>query len=177
MSGKIIIVLALLIITFSLAESDVVKLTDDNINDILQKNEVVMIKFYADWCGHCRAFAPEYERTAKLAKQQGKNYVFAELNGPENLKSAGSYNLQGYPTLKLIVKGAEFDFKEDRKADIILSFIEQKLRTPNKEIKTVEELKALKERKGLRVSQIRIINSAFSSGEILELSKHLENMH
>ncbi|WP_375577625.1 thioredoxin family protein [Marivirga tractuosa] len=69
------------------------KVTDLNLEDHLKKNEKVIIKFYADWCGVCKAFEPQFK---KMAEDANTDVKFLEINAPDNPKarlSAGVYSL------------------------------------------------------------------------------------
>jgi thioredoxin-like negative regulator of GroEL len=69
------------------------KVTDANLEAILENNERVVIKFYADWCGVCKAFEPQFK---KMAAEASKEVKFLEINAPDNPKSrisAGVYSL------------------------------------------------------------------------------------
>jgi thiol-disulfide isomerase/thioredoxin len=69
------------------------KVTDINLEDHLNDNERVVVKFYADWCGVCKAFEPQFK---KMAEESGDNVKFIEINAPDNPKarlSAGVYSL------------------------------------------------------------------------------------
>jgi len=50
--------------------SYVLQLEETNFEEMVQKYEQMLIKFYAPWCGHCKKLAPEYEAAAKALKQQ-----------------------------------------------------------------------------------------------------------
>jgi len=137
------------IISLSIAEGDVVVLTDETYEDTLAKNDVVMVKFFAPWCGHCKHFAPEYEAAAKQAKEQKKNYVLAELDATVHKKAAEKEKIEGFPTIKLFLKGKPIDYNGERTAAAVLSFIDKKTSPPSTELKTVDEIKAKKGVKGL----------------------------
>ncbi|HET8860536.1 thioredoxin family protein [Marivirga sp.] len=69
------------------------KVTDISLEDKLKSNERVVVKFYADWCGVCKAFDPEFQ---KMAEEAAENVKFLEINAPDNPKarmSAGVYSL------------------------------------------------------------------------------------
>lgn len=69
------------------------RVTDINLEEHLNKYEKVVVKFYADWCGVCRAFEPQFK---KMAEEAGEDVKFLEINAPDNPKarlSAGVYSL------------------------------------------------------------------------------------
>jgi protein disulfide-isomerase A6 len=50
------------------SNSDVIELTDDNFDQVLQGVEIWVVEFYAPWCGHCQRLVPEYTKAAKALK-------------------------------------------------------------------------------------------------------------
>lgn len=133
-----------------MADGDVVTLTDENYEAQIKANPIIMVKFYAPWCGHCKAFAPEYEKAAKMIKEQKKTYVLADLDATVHKASAEKNKVQGFPTIKLFLNGIPMDYDADRKAEAVIAFIDKKTSPPSTELKTAAELKAKKEEKGLR---------------------------
>jgi thiol-disulfide isomerase/thioredoxin len=68
--------------------------TDADFAQILKDNNRVVVKYYADWCGACKMFAPKYKRVSN--EEAHEDVVFLEVNAehsPEARKAAGVDNL------------------------------------------------------------------------------------
>tara|TARA_B100000900_G_C20591222_1_gene721681 strand:+ start:1216 stop:1533 length:318 start_codon:yes stop_codon:yes gene_type:complete len=68
--------------------------TDTDFVQILKNNDRVVVKYFADWCGACKMFAPKYKRVSNEEVHNG--VVFLEVNAehsPESRKAAGVDNL------------------------------------------------------------------------------------
>lgn len=74
-----------------------IDLTQDNFEDVIQKNPLVLVDFWAPWCGPCRAFAPVYE----AASEQHKDVVFAKVNTEEQQSLGAMFQIRSIPTLML----------------------------------------------------------------------------
>jgi thioredoxin 1 len=83
--------------------------TDSDFNDILASNEKVVVKYFANWCGSCKLFAPKYRRLSEDERFTGVTFldVNAEEN-PEARKAAGVDNLPFFAVFKdgKLVEGA-----------------------------------------------------------------------
>ena len=74
-----------------------VDLTQENFQDVIQKNALVLVDFWAPWCGPCRAFAPIYE----AASAEHPDVVFAKVNTEEQQALGATFQIRSIPTLML----------------------------------------------------------------------------
>ena len=72
-----------------------VELTKDNFEHTVNGNPIVIVDFWAPWCGPCRGFAPVFEQ----ASETHADVVFAKVNTDEQQELAGSFNIRSIPTL------------------------------------------------------------------------------
>ena len=72
-----------------------VELTRDNFESVVTDNPMVIVDFWAPWCGPCRGFAPVFEN----ASQSHPDVVFAKVNTDQEQELAGSFNIRSIPTL------------------------------------------------------------------------------
>ncbi|MEO1050707.1 MAG: thioredoxin family protein [Bacteroidota bacterium] len=72
---------------------------DENFNELLESNEKLIVKFYADWCGVCKKIKPRYNRLSEDEKYTGVKFVEmkADLN-PKTRLAAGVYSLPFFAT-------------------------------------------------------------------------------
>ncbi|HOJ31554.1 MAG TPA: thioredoxin [bacterium] len=77
-------------------------LNDENFDAVLKENSVVLVDFYADWCGPCRMMAPVVEEIA--TELEGK-MVVAKLNVDENPDIAARFQIFSIPTFILFKNG------------------------------------------------------------------------
>ena len=138
--------------------SDVVELTDLNFDDAIKNNPIIMVKFFAPGCGHCKRFKPEYEKAARMIKEQKKPYVLAKMDATDNSETSDKYDIQSYPTVKLFIGGTPTEYEGDRTAEAVISFIDRLVGPPSFEL-NVEQLKEKKAEKGLRVFLITAANT------------------
>lgn len=74
--------------------------------EVLQSNQLVMVDFWAVWCGPCRMIAPSIEELAR--EYEGKLKV-AKLNTDENPDIASKYKIMGIPTVIFFKNGEKLD--------------------------------------------------------------------
>jgi thioredoxin 1 len=85
----------------------VVSVTNDTFEQaVLQSGGVVMVDFWATWCGPCKIVAPVVE---ELAKEYEGKASFAKVNTDENQDLATRFNIRGIPTLIFFKEGKVMD--------------------------------------------------------------------
>lgn len=67
----------------------------EELQTTIEKNDIVLIDFWADWCGPCKMFGPTYEKVS----ENYPDMVFAKSNTEEAQPLASSFGIQSIPTL------------------------------------------------------------------------------
>ncbi len=71
---------------------------EKNFREIVDRDGIVLLDWWAPWCGPCRAFAPVYEKVA--AKHP--DVVFAKVNTEQEQRLAGAFEIRSIPTLMIL---------------------------------------------------------------------------
>ena len=72
-----------------------IALTKGNFEEVVTGNGMVLIDFWAPWCGPCKGFAPVFE----AASDKHGDIVFAKVNTDEEQELAATFNIRSIPTL------------------------------------------------------------------------------
>lgn len=131
--------LALAFATYVLADgSDVINLTQADFESTVNTESLILVEFFAPWCGHCKALAPHYEEAATALKE--REIKIAKVDCVDQADLCQTNGIQGYPyvstvlfilrvahylfrTLKVFKKGEATDYTGPRKADGIISYM------------------------------------------------------
>lgn len=99
----------------------VVELTPSNFDSEVKNHDgVVLVEFYAPWCGHCKSLAPEWKKAAKAL--QGTVKV-AAVDADQHQSLGGQYGVKGFPTIKVfgLNKNSPSDYGGGRDAKSIVA--------------------------------------------------------
>ena len=72
-----------------------VNLTKDTFEDIITSNDIVLLDFWAPWCGPCKQFTPVFESIS----ESHPDIVFAKVNTEEQQELGGYFKIRSIPTL------------------------------------------------------------------------------
>ena len=75
----------------------VVTITKEDFRQTVENGGIVLIDWWAPWCGPCRAFAPAYEKVAEA----NPDVTFGKINTDEEQELAAAFNIRSIPTLMI----------------------------------------------------------------------------
>jgi thioredoxin len=74
-----------------------VELDKANFEETVKQNDIVIVDFWAPWCGPCKSFAPTYEAVS----ENHEDVVFAKINTEDQQELAASFQIRSIPTLMI----------------------------------------------------------------------------
>jgi len=133
------VVLSILSVAFAEEGSDVLELNASNFDQAIEENSLILVEFYAPWCGHCKKLVPEYEKAATALKGSA---VLAKVDGDteENKELGQKFEIRGFPTLKVFRNKEVSDYEGERSADAIISYMKKLSLPAVSELKSADEV-------------------------------------
>jgi thiol-disulfide isomerase/thioredoxin len=98
-----------------------IELNEDTLQDLVSKNEKVVVQFSASWCGNCRIMKPKFKKLASENEDFTFILVDAE-NAPESRKLANVSNL---PTFATFVNGVLVNETQTNKAEVLAELVNE----------------------------------------------------
>ena len=68
---------------------------DRNYDSFVQQHPLSLIEFYAPWCGHCKALAPEFSKAAKILQDDKNRVVLAKIDASKFSEFTKQHNVSG----------------------------------------------------------------------------------
>lgn len=107
-------------------ESDVLVLTKDNFDEVINANDNVMVEFYAPWCGHCKSLEPLYAKAAQVLKTWDPPVPLAKVDATIESDLASRFDVSGYPTLKFFKKGVPYEYDDARTTEGLIRYVKER---------------------------------------------------
>ena len=125
---RFLLIISLFLLSHQFFDKDtkVIQLNKDNFNkEVIESDDLWLILFYAPWCGHCKAFHPEFEKVAKAA---GGLFKIGAVNCEDEKAIAKKQKIDGYPTVLFFGdnKTKTEEYEGDRKAEKVIEYLFEK---------------------------------------------------
>ncbi|KAG7262942.1 hypothetical protein CRUP_008722 [Coryphaenoides rupestris] len=118
-------------------------LTKDNFDETVDNADIILVEFYAPWCGHCKRLAPEYEKAAQELAKRTPPIPLAKVDATEQPEVAQRFDVTGYPTLKIFRKGKAFDYNGPRETFGIVEHMIEQSGPPSKPVQAAKQVQEL----------------------------------
>jgi len=76
-----------------------IDITKETIHETIENNDIVLIDFWADWCGPCKMFAPTYEKVSEKYADSDLSIAFAKVDTELEQELAAGFGIRSIPTL------------------------------------------------------------------------------
>ncbi|XP_072205488.1 protein disulfide-isomerase A2 [Excalfactoria chinensis] len=86
-------------------EDGVLVLHEHNFARALREHRLLLVEFYAPWCGHCRRLAPEFARAAALLRNGSEAARLGKVDAVAQTALSAEFHIEAFPTLKLFRDG------------------------------------------------------------------------
>ncbi|KAK2097160.1 Protein disulfide-isomerase A2 [Saguinus oedipus] len=111
-------------------EDGILVLSRHTLGLALREHPGLLVEFYAPWCGHCKALAPEYSKAAALVAAESMAVTLAKVDGPAQLELADEFGVTEYPTLRFFRHGNRThpeEYAGPREAEHIVEWLRRRV--------------------------------------------------
>ncbi|KAM9216408.1 protein disulfide-isomerase A4 [Dugong dugon] len=115
-------------------------LTAQNFDSVVGEADIILVEFYAPWCGHCKKLAPEYEKAAKELSRRSPPIPLAKVDATAETDLAQRFGVSGYPTLKIFRRGKPFDYNGPREKYGIVDYMVEQAGPPSKAVVALKQV-------------------------------------
>jgi len=77
-----------------------IEITAKNFEETIEKNDIVVVDFWAEWCGPCKSFSPIYEEVSEKHKED-KGIVFGKIDTEAEQELGAHFQIRSIPTLMI----------------------------------------------------------------------------
>lgn len=130
-----------------------INVNDSNIDKfnkmVMKGGQKTVVKYYADWCGHCKELNRKWPKIVNNVRKLKGNGILASV--PENMihKLQCSKSIQGYPTIRYMVSGEKkgLDYNGIREVKELTRYIKKKLTRCKKNTRRFKKTKKKRRKK------------------------------
>ncbi|XP_067414631.1 protein disulfide-isomerase A4-like [Emydura macquarii macquarii] len=115
-------------------------LTKENFDEVVNDADIMLVEFYAPWCGCCKRLAPAYEKAAQELSKRTPPIPLAKVDAIAETDLAKKFNVSDYPTLKIFRKGKPFDYNGPRDFQGYADYMIEQSGLPSKQIQATKQL-------------------------------------
>ncbi|CUI15335.1 protein disulfide isomerase, putative [Bodo saltans] len=121
---------------------DAIDAKDADFDEVVSRNALTLVKFYAPWCGHCKRIAPEWDKAATaLVGKAG----LVRVDCTTETAVAQKFGIQGYPTIKVFREGQLVgDYDAGRTSEAIVQYVISNSGPAVTVVSSADELEVLK---------------------------------
>ncbi|KAH7568192.1 hypothetical protein ACOSP7_009336 [Xanthoceras sorbifolium] len=111
-------------------DGKVLELDESNFESAISSFDLILVDFYAPWCGHCKRLAPQLDEAAPVLAGLKEPVVIAKVNADKYKRLANKYEIDAFPSLKIFMHGVPTEYYGPRKPELLIRYL-KKFVAPN----------------------------------------------